>query len=110
MMANTSETKSSRARRMIADGAAYQEVCDATGLTRPSVRSIACGMRQAGFEVPIAQAKYEYTGVNKRGQVVKFNSLSECKANNFSDALVSRCVNGHRESHAGYKWTRNNRG
>lgn len=105
-MANHSETKSSRARRMIIDGADYQSVCDATWLTRPAVRAIAYNMRKAGFDVPIVQVKYEYTGKNKRGQVVKFSSLAEIKANNFSDALVSLCVNGHRESHAGYKWTR----
>lgn len=105
-MANNSKTKSSLARRMIADGADYQSVCEATGLTRPAVRAIAYNMRKAGIDVPIVQVKYEYTGTNKPGQVVKFNSLAECKANNFSDALVSLCVNGHRETHAGYKWTR----
>jgi hypothetical protein len=91
---------------MIADGADYQSVCDATGLARKTVRKVAYKMRKAGIDVPIVQAKYEYTGENEIGQIVKFNSLSECNANNFNGALVSLCVNGRRETHAGYKWTR----
>ena len=100
------ESKSSIARKMLLAGASYQEVCEYTGLSINSARGVAWVMRKAGIKIPLKQPRYKYTGKNDLGQVVKFSSLSECEKNNFNGALISLCVNGLRESHAGYKWTR----
>lgn len=95
-----------KARKMLIDGATYRYIAEETGMKIQSIRSIASCMRKAGINIPVMQKRYEYTGVNKAGQVVKFNSLSECAAQGFKGEYVSQCVNGHRSHYVGYTWSR----
>lgn len=95
-----------KARKMLIAGVAYRDIAEETGMEIQSIRSIASCMRKAGMEIPIMQKRYEYTGVNKAGQVVTFSSLSECAAQGFKGEYVSQCVNGHRERYVGYTWSR----
>lgn len=100
------ERPTAMVRKMLIDGAAYRDIADQTGMAVQSIRSIASCMRKAGFDIPIMQKRYEYTGVNKAGQEVKFNSLSECSAEGFKGEYVSQCANGHKKSYCGYVWSR----
>lgn len=101
-----SNRPTAKARQMLIDGKPYGEIVDATGLVIQSIRAIASKMRKDGVGIPVAQKKYEYTGVNKAGQVVRFSSLSEGEGQGFKPSYVSMCVNGHRESYVGYTWNR----
>lgn len=95
-----------KARKMLVDGVDRKRIADETGLTLQSIRSIASNMRKAGIDLPMAQKRYEYTGVNRHGQVVIFRSLKEGLAQGFKGEYVSLCVNGHKDMYAGYKWSR----
>lgn len=95
-----------KVRKMLIDGATYRDIAEETGMKTQSIRSIASCMRKAGINIPVMQKRYEYTGINKAGQVVKFGSLSECAAQGFKGEYVSQCVNGHRERYVGYTWSR----
>lgn len=105
-MTKWSDKPTAKARQMLIDGVARSEISDATGLTLQSIRSIASTMRKNGIDLPMAQKRYEYTGINRRGQVVKFQSLTEGVAQGFKGERVSLCVNGNKEQYVGYKWSR----
>lgn len=94
------------ARKMLIDGYDRTAIYRETGLTMQSIRSIASTMRKSGIYLPSAQQRYEYTGVNKHNQVVKFNSLQEGVSMGFKGEFVSMCVNGKKKSYVGYTWTR----
>ncbi len=106
MMTKWSNKPTAKARQMLIDGVARSEITDATGLTLQSIRSIAATMRKSGIDLPMAQNRYEYTGVNRHGQVVKFRSLTEGVAQGFKGEYVSLCVNGHKDQYVGYRWSR----
>lgn len=95
-----------KARKMLVDGVERKRIADETGLTLQSIRSIAPNMRKAGIDLPMAQKRCEYTGVNRHGQVVRFGSLAEGLAQGFKGEYVSLCVNGRKEKYAGYTWAR----
>lgn len=95
-----------KARKMLIAGCERTEISRETGLTMQSIRSIASMMRKSGIELPSAQPRYEYTGVNTHNQVVKFNSLQEGVSMGFKGEFVSMCVNGKKKSYVGYTWTR----
>lgn len=101
-----SSRPTAKARQMLIDGMARSEIAAATGLTLQSIRSIASTMRKSGIDLPAAQKRYEYTGVNRHGQVVKFRSLTEGVSQGFKGEHVSLCVNGHKEQYVGYRWSR----
>lgn len=105
-MAKWSDKPTAKARQMLIDGVARSEIADSTGLTLQSIRSIASTMRKSGVELPMAQKRYEYTGINRHGQVVKFRSLTEGVAQGFKGEYVSFCVNGNRDRYVGYTWSR----
>ena len=94
------------ARKMLEAGDDRSAVVEKTGLTMQSVRAIASKMRKEGANIPSEQPKYEYTGVNDSGQVVKFLSLQQGLSMGFYGEYVSACVNGKRERYAGYEWSR----
>ena len=94
------------ARKMLEAGCDRCAVVDKTGLTMQSVRAIASKMRKNGVAVKSEQPRYEYTGVNDSGQVVKFRSLQQGLSMGFYGGYVSMCVNGKKDSYAGYKWSR----
>lgn len=102
----TSRMASERAREMLLAGAGRLDIEQATGLTQPSIRSIASGLRKRGIDLPLAQKYWRYTGTNEIGQVVQFDSLSLAEAGGFNSTQVSLCINGKRASYAGYKWER----
>lgn len=106
MTTKWSNRPTAKARQMLIDGKPYGEIVDATGLVIQSVRAIASKMRKDGVGIPVAQRRYEYTGVNKTGQAVRFSSLSEGEGQGFKSSYVSMCVNGHRDSYVGYTWSR----
>lgn len=95
-----------KARKMLLDGVERKRIADETGLTLQSIRTIAPSMRKAGVDLPMAQKRYEYTGVNRHGQVVRFGSLAEGLSQGFKGEHVSLCVNGHKEKYVGYTWSR----
>ena len=95
-----------KARKMLLAGAERRQIADETGLTPGSVRAIASMMRKNGVNLPSAQKRYEYTGVSRVGQVVRFKSLREGLAMGFKGEHVSLCVNGHKKSYCGYVWSR----
>ena len=94
------------ARKMLEAGDDRSAVVEKTGLTMQSVRAIASKMRKSGASVPSEQKRYEYTGVNDSNQVVTFRSLQQGLSMGFYGEYVSACVNGKKDSYAGYKWTR----
>lgn len=106
MMTKWSRRPTAKARQMLIDGVARSDIADATGLTLQSIRSIASTMRKNWVYLPMAQKRYEYTGINRHGQVVKFRSLAEDVAQGVKGEYVSLCVNGHRDRYAGYTWSR----
>lgn len=95
-----------KARKMLIAGAERKQIADETGLTLDSVRAIASAMRKSGVKLPSAQKRYEYTGVSRVGQVVRFKSLRDGLAMGFKGEHVSLCVNGHKKSYCGYVWSR----
>lgn len=105
-MTKWSNKPTAKARQMLIDGVARSEIANATGLTLQSIRSIASTMRKSRIDLPAAQKRYEYTGVNRYGQVVKFRSLTEGVAQGFKGEHVSLCVNGHKDQYVGYTWSR----
>ena len=94
------------ARKMLEAGDDRSAVVEKTGLTMQSVRVIASKMRKNGVAVKSEQPRYEYTGVNDSGQIVKFLSLQQGLSMGFYGEYVSSCVNGKRERYAGYEWSR----
>lgn len=105
-MAKWCHKPTAKARQMLIDGVARSEIAATTGLTLQSIRSIAATMRKNGIDLPAAQKRYEYTGVNRHGQVVKFRSLAEGLSQGFKGEHVSLCVNGCKDQYVGYKWSR----
>lgn len=97
---------SAKARKMLLAGEDRKRIAAETGLRLESIRSIASVMRKNGVSLPEAQKRYEYTGVSRIGQVVRFNSLREGLAMGFKGEHVSLCVNGHKKSYCGYVWSR----
>ena len=95
-----------KARQMLLAGCDRRAISCETGLTMQSIRSIASTMRKNGVELPSAQVRYEYTGTNKHGQVVKFRSLQEGVAMGFKGEFVSMCVTGKKKRYVGYEWSR----
>jgi hypothetical protein len=95
-----------KAREMLIAGFERLEISRETGLTMQSIRSIASAMRKHGFEIDIAQKRYEYTGLNPSGHVVKFRSLHEGFLMGFLGEYVSMCVTGKKGSYLGYTWVR----
>ena len=94
------------ARKMLEAGDDRSAVVEKTGLTMQSVRAIASKMRKNGVAVKAEQPRYEYTGMNDSGQVVNFYSLQQGMSMGFYGEYVSMCVNGKKDSYAGYKWSR----
>ena len=94
------------ARKMLIAGAERKQIADETGLTLDSVRAIASMMRKSGVKLASAQKRYEYAGVSRVWQVVRFKSLREGLAMGFKGEHVSLCVNGHKKSYCGYVWSR----
>ena len=94
------------ARKMLEAGDDRSVIVKETGLTMQSVRAIASKMRKDGIKVASEQKRYEYTGVNSHKQVVQFSSLQQGLSMGFHGEYVSMCVNGKKDSYAGYKWTR----
>ena len=95
-----------KARKMLVGGCDMNEIAEKTGLKVQSVRAIACKMRKSGASVASEQKRYEYTGVNDHNQVVTFHSLQQGLSMGFYGEYVSACVNGKKDSYAGYKWSR----
>ena len=94
------------ARKMLEADCDRRAIVDETGLTMQSVMAIASKMRKSGASVKSEQPRYEYTGVNDSGQIVKFRSLQQGLSMWFYGEYVSACVNGKRERYAGYEWSR----
>ena len=95
-----------KAREMLLAGNDRASIVMETGLTMHSVSAISSKMRKNGSDVPSEQKRYEYTGINSYGQVVKFKSLQQGLSMGFHGEYVSACVTGKRVSYAGYVWTR----